>query len=176
MKYLIFVILIFLVAALQFGLLPPIAIYGGIFNLIVLILVSSFFLEIEKEGLLFSLILALLFDIYCYAFVGISLISVLLIYSLLYLIRKKMAGETDYLLISMLGFAASIIFDLTLISAMSLTGETNFLMSFLQVALPNALLTLILAVPVYLLIRFIVKILRLYRLIEDKETRIRLGY
>jgi cell shape-determining protein MreD len=176
MKYLVFVILVFLAAALQFGLLPPLAIYGGIINLIILILVSSFFLEIEKEGLFFSLILALLFDLYLYSFFGVSLISILLVYSLLYLIRKKIAGETNYLLIAILGFAASIIFDLAIIGVMSLSGETSMLALFLYVALPNALLTLVFAVPVYLIIRFIVKILRLYRLIKNKETRIRLGY
>jgi hypothetical protein len=75
-----------------------------------------------------------------------------------------------------LGFAASIIFDLAIIGVMSLSGETSMLALFLYVALPNALLTLVFAVPVYLIIRFIVKILRLYRLIKNKETRIRLGY
>ncbi|MCX6811522.1 MAG: hypothetical protein NT039_02425, partial [Candidatus Berkelbacteria bacterium] len=82
-KYIFLFIFIILFISLQLGFFSGLTIYNGTINLIILILVSSFFLNVEKEGLIISLVIAAVYDFYLYSYFGLSIIAVLLIYFIL---------------------------------------------------------------------------------------------
>jgi len=169
-KYLVLALFVIIFLGL-FGYFSGFTIFGAMVNLIVLILVSSFFIGAEKEGLILSLILALFSDFYLYSYFGLSLISVLLIYLLLSFIKTKLSSDSSYLMLLSSIFFASILFDLIVLGGESLYLHLNFLYIFQHTILENALLNLIIALPFYFLLRKIISYLRIYRLVGAGERR-----
>lgn len=176
MRYLILAFFIFVLAVLQLGFLAGFTIFGGSFNLIILILVSSFFLDFKKEGLIISLFLAAFYDLYLYSFFGLSIIAVLLVYFSLSFLESKISEKPDYLLILICVFLSSIIFGLVVLGGLSIKESFNFSYLFWHNTLPSATLNLIIAFPFYVLLRKIVSILKLYRIIGAKEKKILVGF
>lgn len=174
-KYLVLAVFVIIFLGLEIGLLPSLAIFGGIINLIILILISSFFLEVEKEGLVIALILAGFYDLYLYSFFGLSMTAVLVIYYLLLFFKNKIAPESDYLLLLVFVFLASLFFDLVVSGSLCLKYHFDFSYVLLYTILPNALINLVVAVPFFMLARKIVSILKLYRLLKPKEKKISVG-
>lgn len=167
-------ILVFI--ALGFGFFAGISIFGGTVNLIVLILVASYFLKTEKEGLILSLVLAVFYDFYLYSYFGLALAAVVLIYLALVFLRDKIAAGTSYLLFLILVFFASVIFDLIVLAGFALFHHFNFLEIILYTILPDALINLIAAVPFLIIARRLVSILKAYRLIGPRERKILVGF
>jgi len=171
--YIIFFFLTYLVIGFQIGLFPAIEIVGGMINLIVIILISTFFLEIEKEGLIFSIVLAIAFDIYFYLPIGLSVVAVLIIYALLNIFRQKIIEKTNYFFIASIIFAAVVIFDLILFIGNSIaSGHFVFERLFLSL-LPDALINFIIAIPLFIIIQYLIKILAVYRIIDVKKSKIK---
>ncbi|TSC92186.1 MAG: hypothetical protein CEN92_79 [Candidatus Berkelbacteria bacterium Licking1014_96] len=170
-KYFVLVIFILGFLGLGLGFFCGFALFGGTANLIILVLVSSFFLGAKKEGLIITLILAAFYDLYLYSFFGLSIIAVLLIYFLLSFLESKIAQRPGYLLVLASVFLASIVFDLFTKGGLSLKEKLDFLYILAYNILPSALLNLILALPFYLLARKIISLLKLYRLIEPQEKK-----
>lgn len=174
-KYIILVILTVFFIALQFGFFSGLVIFGGTINLVILILVSSFFLEVEKEGLIISLILAFFYDFYLYSYFGLSIIAILVLYYLLVFLKNKIVSESNYLLIlASVGFA-SIIFDLIVIGGLYFMYHLDFVYYLLYTILPDALINLIVALPLFLILAKLVSVLKLYRVIAIKERKISVG-
>lgn len=144
--------------------------------MIVLILVASYFLKTEKEGLILSLILAVFYDFYLNSYFGLAAAAVVLIYLSLVFLRQKIASGTSYLLFLILVFFASVIFDLIVLGGFSLAHHLNFGQIILFTILPDALLNLLAAVPFLILARRLVSILKAYRLIEPREKKILVGF
>lgn len=175
-KYLVLLIFILSFLGLGLGFFCGFAIFGGTVNLIILILVSSFFLGAKKEGLIIALILAVFYDLYLYSFFGLSIIAVLLIYFLLSFLESKIARRPGYLLVLASVFLASIVFDLFVLGGLSVKDKLDFLYILLYNILPSALINLILALPFYIFMRKIISLLKLYRVIESQEKKILVGF
>lgn len=174
-KYIILFIAIVLFVALQFGFFSGFTIYNGNVNLIILILVSSFLLNVEKEGLIISLVMAFVYDFYLYSYFGLSIIAVLLIYFLLTFLKNKISQRPGYLLILLAVFFASVFFDLIVLGGFSIMNHYNFFYLLIYNILPSALINLIIAVPFYIIMSKIVSILKLYRIIGTQEKKIWVG-
>lgn len=175
-RYITLIVFIILFLSLQLGFFSGWTIFGGTVNLIVLVLVTSFFLGIEKEGLIISLFLAFFYDLYFYSFLGISIIVIILIYYLLIFLRNKISREPGYLTVLVAVFFASIIFDLAVLGGLAINFHLDFLYIFLYTILPNALLNLVIALPFYIIVRKIVSILKIYRIIGSREKRISVSF
>lgn len=174
-KYIFLLIVIVLFIGLEFGFFSGLTIYNGTVNLIILVLVSSFFLNVEKEGLIISLVMASIFDFYLYSYFGLSIIAVLLIYSILNILKNKISQKPGYLLVLIAVFFSSILFDLIVLGGFSITNHYNFFYLLPYNILPNALINLIIAVPFYIIMRKVVSILKLYRIIGTQEKKIWVG-
>lgn len=172
MSYIIFVILLYLAIGLQNGFLGALPIFGGVINLVILVLVSLFFLDLEREGLIFALILAIFWDFYGYSFFLVSSLGVFLIFYLLVQFRKKISEEASYMFIAVASFFVSLLFDLIVITSLSITHKTNFTSALVTYALPNALIALIVSIPFFLFVKYIVGILRMYQIIKTEERKI----
>src|SRR4030042_290805 len=152
-----------------FGYFSGFTIFGAMVNLIILILVTSFFIGTEKEGLILSLIIALFNDFYLYSYFGLSLISILLIYLFLSFIKNELSSDSSHLMFLSSIFFASILFDLIVLGGESIYLHLDFLYILQHTILENALLNLIIALPFYFLLRKVVSYLRIYRLVGAKE-------
>lgn len=175
-KYLVLLIFILGLLGLGLGFFCGFAIFGGTINLIILLLVSSFFLGAKKEGLIISLTLAFFYDLYLYSFFGLSIIAVLSIYFLLSFLESKISQRPGYLLVLVSVFLASIVFDLFVLGGLSIEGKLDFFYLLLYNILPSALINLILTLPFYILARKIISLLKLYRVIEPQEKKILVGF
>jgi cell shape-determining protein MreD len=160
---------------LQLGFFSGLAIYNGTINLIILILVLSFFLNIEKEGLIISLIMAFVYDFYLYSYFGLAVAAVLIIYFLLIFLKNKISQKPGYFLILFTVFFASILFDLIVLGGFSIKNHYNFFYLLLYHLLPDALINLIIAVPFYIVMRKIISTLKLYRILGTQEKKIIVG-
>lgn len=174
MSYIVFSLLVYLFICLQVGLLPSLEVFGGMINLIVIILISTFFLEVEKEGLILSLILAVAFDIYFYLPIGLSVAAVLIIYFILNIFRENLIEKTNYFFIAAMVFAATIIFDIIVYFGDSIIHREFIFEKLILSLLPNALLNFILAIPLFFIIQYLIKILAIYRILDVRKSKIRI--
>lgn len=170
-RYLVLIIFVLGSLGLSFGFFCGFTIFGGTINLIILMLVSSFFLGAKKEGLIISLVLAFFYDLYLYSFFSLAIIAVLLIYFLLSFLESKIAQKPGYLLVLASVFLASIVFDLFVLGGLSVRDKLDFLYILTYNILPSALINLILTLPFYILARKIISLLKLYRVIEPQEKK-----
>ncbi|MBU2595345.1 hypothetical protein KJ713_00750 [Patescibacteria group bacterium] len=175
-KYLILLLFIIIFLALALGFFSGLTILNAVVNLIVLILISSFLLGIKKEGLLISLSLAVFYDLYLYSFFGLSVIAVLLIYFILSFLESKISHQPGFFLVSVSVFFASIVFDLIVLSGLTYINGLNFSYILLYNILPSALLNLVLAFPFYIIALKLVSLLKLYKIIGEKEKKILVGF
>ena len=174
-KYIFLFIFIVLFTGLQLGFLTGFSIYNGTVNLIILLLISSFFLGVEREGLIISLILGAIYDFYLYSYLGLSIIAILIIYAVLVFFKNKISQEPGYLFILVAVFFASILFDLFVLGGLSIMNHYSFSYILLYHILPNALINLIIAIPFFIILRKIISILKLYRVIGTNEKKIWVG-
>lgn len=175
-KYLVLIIFVLGFLGLGLGFFCGFAIFGGTANLIVLILVCSFFLGVKKEGLIISLTLAVFYDLYLYSFLGLAVMAVLLIYFLLSFLESKIARRPGYLLVLASVFLASIVFDLFTQGGLALKENLDFLYILTYNILPSALLNLIIALPFYIVALKLVSLLKLYKIVGEKEKKILVGF
>lgn len=173
MNYLIFAVLLYLGIGLQSGFLSTAQVFGGTLNLAIVVLIPLVFLNLEREGFLFSIILAFFWDLYQYSFVLLSIFAIIIIYVLLLLFKSKVSDEPNYAVIAMAAFIGSFIFDLMQITSLALAGKTIFTTAIITYALPNALIALIFSIPIFALVGLIVRILKLYQVIKAEEGKIK---
>jgi len=162
-KYLVLIIFLILMLGLSIGFASGLSIFGGTFNLIVIILVAGFFLEVEKEGLVVALVLAVIYDFYTFSYFGLAIMAVLLIYFAIEFLEKKLSPDPGYLLFLVYVFFGSLIFDLIVFNLRSTS-----------IIFVDALVNLLIALPLLIILRYFVSVLKLYRLVRPQEKRIAL--
>ena len=175
-KYIILVFFIAIFVSLELGFFCGFTIFGGTINLVVLILVTSFFLGIEKEGLITALSISFFYDFYLFSFFGLSAISVLIIYFILSFYKNRFSPDSSYLIILLLVFFSSIFFDLLVLGGLSISAHLDFSYIILYTILPNALINLIITLPFFILLRKLISILKIYKIIDTHEKKIIVGF
>ncbi len=175
-KYLILLFFIAIFISLELGFFCGFTIFGGTVNLVVLILVSSFFLGIEREGLIIALSISLFYDFYLFSFFGLSAMAIMIIYFVLSFYKNRLSPDSSYLVVLVLVFFSSIFFDLLVLGGLSLSAHLDFSYIFLYAILPNAMINIIIALPFFILWRKTISILKLYRIINTQEKKIIVGF
>ncbi len=124
-------------------------------DILLLIALSVVFLEPTPAGILFAGISGIVYDIMFSYYIGINALSYVVAVAIAYAVLRNMKKTKPFYLAGV-GFGAYIVRELVMAAAVSAIGyQYNFLYMLVRYILPGALMTAVLMIPAYYLIRIL---------------------
>lgn len=155
MRIILFVLLGVLSIVLTGSVLSIANIAGIVPDLLLLVALSVVFLEKTPAGIIFAGIGGIVYDIMFSYYIGINALSYVLTVAIAYAILRKMTRVRP-LVLAGVGFCATIVRELVMAAAVTAVGyEYNFFYMLVRYILPGALVTAVLILPAYYLIRIL---------------------
>lgn len=152
MKFVLSIIIIFLLILLQSSLYPYLKIYNAFPNLILILTLILSILGGYKKSLIWVIFGGLLLDIYSFNNpIGISILGLFLISYLAYFFRQNIFKKADILLMISVGVGGTLIYGLFLMSALLIVG-VNFRFTITQL-ISQIIYNLIIFIPLFFLIK-----------------------
>ncbi len=124
-------------------------------DLLLLIALSVVFLEKTPAGIIFAAGSGLLYDVMFSYYIGINALSYVLAVSLAYAVLRNMTKVRPIVLAGV-GFGAYIVREAVMAAVVAAAGyDFNFLYMLARYILPGALMTAVLMIPAYYLMRIL---------------------
>jgi len=152
MKFILSLVIIFILIILQSSLYPYLAIYGAFPNLILIMVVILSTLRDYKKNLIWVMFGGLFLDIFSFNnFLGISIVGLFLISYLIHFLSQTTFRKTGIPPVILFGISATLIYKFFLILVF-LIAKSSFELSFSQV-LSQIIYNTILLIPLFYLIK-----------------------
>jgi rod shape-determining protein MreD len=152
MKFILSLVIIFVLIILQSSLYPHLAIYGAFPNLILIVLVILNILRSYKKNLIWVMFGGLFLDIFSFNnFLGISIVGLFLISYLIHFLSQTTFRKTSIFPVILFGIGATLIYKFFLILVFLIT-KTSFELSFSQV-FSQIIYNTLLLIPLFYLIK-----------------------
>ena len=152
MKFILSIVIIFILIILQWSLFPYLAVYGAFPNLILIVVVILSILRGYKKNLIWVMFGGLFLDIFSFNnLLGVSIAGLFLISYLIYFLSQTTLRKTNIFSIILFGIGATLIYKFFLILVFLIT-KSSFELSFSQ-TLAQIIYNLVLLIPIFYLIK-----------------------
>jgi len=152
MKFILSIVIIFILIILQWSLFPYLAVYGAFPNLILIVVVILSILRGYKKNLIWVMFGGLFLDIFSFNnLLGVSIAGLFLISYLIYFLSQTTLRKTNIFSIILFGIGATLIYKFFLILVFLIT-KSSFELSFSQ-TLAQIIYNLVLLIPLFYLIK-----------------------
>ena len=152
MKFILSIVIIFILIILQWSLFPYLAVYGAFPNLILIMVVILSILRGYKKNLIWVMFGGLFLDIFSFNnLLGVSIAGLFLISYLIYFLSQTTLRKTNIFSIILFGIGATLIYKFFLILVFLIT-KSSFELSFSQ-TLAQIIYNLVLLIPIFYLIK-----------------------
>lgn len=152
MKYILSLIIIFLLIIFQAALAPYLKIYSAFPNLILILVLVLSILQGYKKTLIWIIFGGLLLDIYSFNNpIGTSILGLLLVGYLAHFFSQNIFKKTSVFSVILIGLGGTLIYRIVLILIL-LIASINFQFSFVQL-ISQIVYNLVILIPLFYLIK-----------------------
>ena len=152
MKFILSIVIIFILIILQWSLFPYLAVYGAFPNLILIMVVILSILRGYKKNLIWVMFGGLFLDIFSFNnLLGVSIAGLFLISYLIYFLSQTTFRKTSVFPVILFGIGATLVYKFFLILVFLIT-KTSFELSFSQ-TLSQIIYNTVLLIPLFYLIK-----------------------
>jgi len=152
MKFILSLLIIFLLIIVQASLYPYLKLYGAFPNLILILVLILSILRGHKRTLIWIIFGGFLLDIYSFDNpIGTSILGLFLISYLAYFFSQNIFKKTSIFSIILIGSAGTLVYRIFLILVLLIVG-TDFQFSFAQMGL-QVIYDLVIFIPLFYLIK-----------------------